>query len=127
MCHVIIAQFLRFYFEALRGRDWYDFLWYVDKQTEPNYQYLSNALHRNGPWKGQNIKADRTWLEKAVKEKIAGLNIEGVKRDVIRFVQPADRDRVNAWDRNTFLSSLNRFTQRKKSRKEIEKDIDWGR
>jgi hypothetical protein len=70
---------------------------------------------------------NRTWFEKAVKEKITGLNIERVKRDVIRFVQPVERDRVNAWNRNTFLRSLDRFSQQKNSRKEIEKDIDWGR
>jgi predicted nucleotidyltransferase component of viral defense system len=121
------ALLCRDYGEYVKGRDWYDFLWYVDKQTEPNYQYLSNALHRSGPWKGQNIKANRTWLEKAIKEKITGLNIEGVKRDVIRFVHPAERDKVNAWGQDTFLRSLDRFTQRKNSRKEIEKDIDWGR
>jgi hypothetical protein len=99
----------------------------MDKQTEPNYQYLSNALHRSGPWKGQNIKANRIWLEKAVKEKIAGLNMEGVKKDVIRFVHPAERDRINAWDQNTFLQSLDRLTSQKNYRKEIEKDIDQGR
>jgi predicted nucleotidyltransferase component of viral defense system len=121
------ALLCRDYGEYVKGRDWYDFLWHVDKQTEPNYQYLSNALHRSGPWKGQNIKVDRTWLEKALKEKIAGLNIEGVKRDVIRFVQPAERDRVHAWDRDVFLKSLDRFHQQKNFRKEIDEDIDWGR
>jgi predicted nucleotidyltransferase component of viral defense system len=120
------ALLCRDYGEYVKGRDWYDFLWYVDKQTEPNYQYLSNALHRSGPWKGQNIKVNRTWLEKAIKEKITGLNIEGVKRDVIRFVHPAERDKVNAWDQDTFFRSLDHFTQRKNFRKEIEKDIDWG-
>jgi predicted nucleotidyltransferase component of viral defense system len=112
------ALLCRDYGEYVKGRDWYDFLWYVDKQTEPNYQYLSNALQRSGPWKGQSIKANKTWLEKAMKEKIAGLNIGGVKRDVIRFVHPAERDRVNAWDCNTFLRALDRFVQRKNLRKE---------
>jgi predicted nucleotidyltransferase component of viral defense system len=109
------ALLCRDYGEYVKGRDWYDFLWYVDKQTEPNYRYLSNALYRSGPWKGQDIEVNRIWLEKAVKGKIAGLDIEGVKRDVIRFVQPAERDGVNTWERNTFLRSLDCFTRQKES------------
>jgi hypothetical protein len=46
----------------IKGRDWYDFLWYVGMDIEPNYRYLTNMLNQNGPWEGNGIKTDRTWL-----------------------------------------------------------------
>jgi hypothetical protein len=103
------ALLCRDYGEYVKGRDWYDFLWYVDKKIEPNYRYLSDAINRSGPWKGQKIKATRIWFEKALREKIGSLNMEGVKRDVIRFVNPLERDMVNEWSRETFLTALDSF------------------
>ena len=33
-----------------KGRDWFDFIWYVGKKTPLNYSLLSNALNQMGPW-----------------------------------------------------------------------------
>lgn len=38
----------------LKGRDWYDFNWYVKQNTSPNLPHLQSALFQWGPWKGKN-------------------------------------------------------------------------
>jgi predicted nucleotidyltransferase component of viral defense system len=39
-----------------KGRDWYDFIWYVGKKVVPNFALLSNAIRQMGPWKDKEIK-----------------------------------------------------------------------
>ena len=45
----------------LKGRDWYDFLWYTARRTPINHDLLSAALHQLGPWKGQALRTDNAW------------------------------------------------------------------
>src|SRR3989338_4519039 len=33
----------------IKGRDWYDFIWYVTQKTKINYELLKNGLYQNGP------------------------------------------------------------------------------
>ncbi|MFP3041482.1 nucleotidyl transferase AbiEii/AbiGii toxin family protein [Treponema primitia] len=121
------ALLCRDYGDYVKGRDWYDFLWYMGKKIEPNYQYLSDAINRNGPWQGKNIKVTKDWFEKALQEKIISLNMEMVKRDVIRFVNPVERDMVNTWTRDIFLNALETFYRQEKHDKKIFKHTDLGR
>jgi predicted nucleotidyltransferase component of viral defense system len=44
----------------IKGRDWYDFLWYTSQGVEINYQFLSSALNQQGTWRGQIIGAQPT-------------------------------------------------------------------
>ena len=43
----------------LKGRDWYDFSWYVARSITPNLELLKNALVQYGPWQGETLKVDR--------------------------------------------------------------------
>lgn len=47
--------------EYIKGRDWYDFLWYTSQGVEINYQFLASALRQQGPWQGQSIQVDLDW------------------------------------------------------------------
>lgn len=38
----------------VKGRDWYDFNWYVKQSVTPNLPHLKNALVQYGPWEGQH-------------------------------------------------------------------------
>src|SRR3546814_13455615 len=48
----------------LKGRDWYDFSWYVAKGTAPNLPLLRAALIQAGPWAGdESIAVNMPWLK----------------------------------------------------------------
>jgi predicted nucleotidyltransferase component of viral defense system len=55
----------------LKGRDWYDFNWYVKKNVQPNLKLLQSALYLYGPCAGQDLYVDQAWLTQALMEKIA--------------------------------------------------------
>jgi hypothetical protein len=100
------ALLCRDYGEYIKGRDWYDFLWYTKKGIEPNYSYLSDALNRHGPWNGQNIKVTQKWLIAALNNKIRTLDINAAKRDIVKFLDLNERENVNNWDRENFFDAI---------------------
>src|SRR3546814_12973684 len=75
----------------LKGRDWYDFSWYVAKGTAPNLPLLRAALIQAGPWAGdESIAVNMPWLKDALGSTIAGLDWKAAAEDVRRFLRPAE-------------------------------------
>ncbi|GBU27101.1 hypothetical protein R84B8_00624 [Treponema sp. R8-4-B8] len=65
-----------------QGRDWYDFIWYVNKGIKPNYNFLSDKLDYKGDFKGLHIKADREWTKNALFKRMEGLNLDELNNDI---------------------------------------------
>lgn len=96
----------------LKGRDWYDFAWYVSKGVFPNLPHLQAALIQYGPWaKQNNLKVDEDWLNKVLKEKIAALDWEDAKDDVRPFLRPRDAVSLDLWGEGFFLEKLQKLLQ----------------
>jgi predicted nucleotidyltransferase component of viral defense system len=62
--------------EYLKGRDWYDFIWYTARKTPANYALLSAALDQMGPWRGQVVQTDRPWCVEQLRAKIKATDWE---------------------------------------------------
>jgi len=89
-----------------KGRDWYDFSWYVAQNVSPNMTLLTNALVQYGPWQGQILRVDREWLMEQLGAKIAGMNWRDVAMDVERFLQPASLKSLELWSERFFSRKL---------------------
>ena len=57
-----------------KGRDWYDFLWYVAKKVRPNLKLLSSAIEQQGPWQGQGIKTTEAWFIDQLRDEISRID-----------------------------------------------------
>jgi predicted nucleotidyltransferase component of viral defense system len=90
----------------IKGRDWYDFSWYVTKGVTPNYAQLANALFQLGPWKGQEITVDDFFLREKLREKIETLKWQDVARDVRKFLRPAKAETLDLWSEGFFKAKL---------------------
>ncbi|NTV52035.1 MAG: nucleotidyl transferase AbiEii/AbiGii toxin family protein [Candidatus Firestonebacteria bacterium] len=70
--------------EYLKGRDWYDLVWFRTLQTprlEPNYVLLKNALQQTGAnWSAEH------WKEQ-VREKLDALDLKALRSDVAPFLE----------------------------------------
>jgi predicted nucleotidyltransferase component of viral defense system len=89
--------------EYLKGRDWYDFIWYTARRTPANYALLSSALDQIGPWKGENVQADRTWYLERLQERINAVDWKQAREDVHRFVKSNELPSLNLWSAEFFL------------------------
>ena len=95
-----------------KGRDWYDFIWYVGKKIVPDLGLLSRSIDQQGPWGGKKIKVDPGWLKTSLKNKIAEVDWKSARRDVERFVPLREQESLNLWGREFFLHHLALLGQR---------------
>ena len=89
-----------------KGRDWYDFIWYVNKKTVPDFGLLGNSLDQQGPWAGRKVEVDSDWLETSLKGRIAEIDWDVARRDVERFLPNREQEALKLWGREFFLHYL---------------------
>ncbi len=94
----------------IKGRDWFDFIWYVSSRTKINYELLSSALNQQGPWSGKGIAADGGWVKNQLREVILQMDWQKARRDVLLFVYPTDRKSIELWNSDFFLSLVDRMS-----------------
>jgi len=95
----------------LKGRDWYDFSWYITQNVQPNWALLSNAIAQYGPWKDKNIHVDRNWLTNILTKKIAEIKWDAAALDVKRFLNSMEQKSLSLWSVKFFMNKLNQLKQ----------------
>ena len=95
--------------QYIKGRDWYDFVWYIARKIEINYSFLDSALQQNGPWKGENLTIDKNWCISALRNKIESIEWKTAKDDVRRFVRQNELPSIELWSKDFFLDMLQRL------------------
>ena len=68
--------------QYIKGRDWYDFIWYTSQNIGINFEFLTSAINQQGPWQNQNIKIDGRWILTELENKIISLDWGRAKEDV---------------------------------------------
>lgn len=101
--------------EHLKGRDWFDFSWYVTKGVFPNLPHLEAALVQFGPWAEEDeLTVNSKWLEKAMINKIQSIDWEVAAEDVRRFLRPAEAESLKLWSERFFNSKLSKMINNEK-------------
>ena len=102
-CHALLCR------KFIKGRDWYDFSWYVSKNITPNYEFLTSALKQVGPWQHQEFAADSSWLREKLSEKIETIDWGEAVEDIKRFLKPEGRESLNLWETRFFLKKAEKI------------------
>lgn len=92
-----------------KGRDWYDFLWYLGNKTPVNYRRLAAALDQTGPWERQGLSVDRAWYIDEMKRRIGEMDWKRAKDDVAPFISPQEQGLLSKWNAEFFLNALARL------------------
>jgi hypothetical protein len=93
----------------LKGRDWYDFIWYTARRTPVNYRLLGAAIDQAGPWAGTAPNVDRRWCLQALEAKIESIDWSRARDDVRAFVRTADLASLEVWGREFFLAQAGKL------------------
>ena len=97
--------------EYVKGRDWYDFVWYVARKTVPDLRLLGKALVQQGPWRGQRLDVTSRWFLAAMRQKIEAIDWVAARDDVRRFLTAGEQSGVESWSTEFFLYHLNRLAE----------------
>jgi predicted nucleotidyltransferase component of viral defense system len=95
----------------VKGRDWYDFIWYISRKTRPDFALLQNALEQNGPWAGQKIRVGADWILDKLKTRINKIDWEPVQEEIQRFVPLSEQEALTLWGQKYFLFHLDALAQ----------------
>lgn len=92
--------------EYIKGRDWYDFLWYMNHSISMNWSLLQSSLYQNGCWEGLDLEINEAWWRKEMERKICSLDWNLVTRDVSNFIRPDEEQSLERWNQEFFLNAL---------------------
>ena len=92
------ALLFRQWQNRIKGRDWYDFEWYMRKATPLNRQHLAIRAHQSGHWPKTTI--DKQELKKLFHDRIEIVDIDSARDDVIRFIKNSNE--LDIWSKDYF-------------------------
>ena len=93
----------------VKGRDWYDLLWYTERGIKPNLTLFANALSQIGPWKGDRMDINSKWIVERLCEKILEIDWAIARRDVARFIPATDQRGLDLWGEALFIDAVERL------------------
>ena len=82
--------------QRVKGRDWYDFEWYVRNNVKLNFTHLQERIRQF-----EGIEISKEELVRLSKERLATTDIEMVKKDVVRFIKSPQE--LDIWSNDYFL------------------------
>ncbi len=85
----------------VKGRDFYDFIWFVGLGIKCNLLHLKARMVQTGHWQDSN-DLDQPMLITLLKEKFEQVNFENARDDVRPFI--LDSKALDLWDRPFFIA-----------------------
>lgn len=90
----------------IKGRDWYDFLWYVGRKTSLHLAHLE-ARMKQSQHLSVNTHLSKDILQDIFEKKISTMDFSEIKADVLPFIQR--RSDLDAWSLELFKSAFNQL------------------
>lgn len=103
----ISAMLCRMY---TKGRDWYDFVWYVSNRVQPNIAHLKASLVQNGRWfdKESDVLGP-DWLEQEIMRTVKKIDWERAIDEISAFVSDQELSSFDNWGENFFKKQIAKF------------------
>ena len=95
----IHALLFRNWKNRVKGRDWYDFEWYIRNNIHLNFLHLQQRVEQINSFEKKDFSIE--YFKKLLKEKILNTDINAVKNDVRPFIKNSAE--MNIWSEEYFL------------------------
>lgn len=90
-----------FFRRFTKGRDFYDLIWYLGKNIEPNYVLLNNAIMQT---EKKDLKIGSENFRKFMGERLAKIDFKAARKDVERFLE--DKNELKLFDKNMIMNMV---------------------
>ena len=98
------AVLCRKWHTRVKGRDWYDMVWYAGHYPEVNLSHLEVRMKQSGDY-SERDKLTISKLQDLLLEAIDELNIDLARKDVSRFIR--DPRALDVWSKDFFQHVIN--------------------
>ena len=93
----------------VKGRDWYDFLWYAARRQTLNHALLSAALAQTGPWQGRGVQSDDRWCRERIEERVQQIDWARTREDARPFLAAREWPSLELWTADLFRDQARRI------------------
>ena len=93
------ALLFRKWKNRVKGRDWFDFEWYLKSGVEINLSHFQQRAFETNDWHADAISRDQ--LLDLIFKKINAVNFDSIKKDIERFIP--NPEILNIWSADYFL------------------------
>lgn len=100
------ALLFRKWGRRVKGRDWYDFVWYAAKGIPLDLRHLSARMRQTGHWNSADAVSE-SGFRSLLMGRIAELNVEAARTDVEPFLK--NPDSVAVWSQAFFKQVAERI------------------
>ena len=90
----------------VKGRDWYDFVWYAANHPQLHLFHLEQRMKQTQDWEGAEPLTRET-LENLLVDVIKNLDIDSARKEVEPFVKMPEN--LSIWSREFFLDVVSRI------------------
>lgn len=101
------AVLYRTWKNRVKGRDWYDLLWYAGAHPQYNLRHLENRARQSGDYSDEGILTAAK-VKSMLMERLEKVNIEDIKSDVSPFIKNAGE--LQFWSKELFREAFSRLT-----------------
>jgi len=105
------ALLFRQWKNRIKGRDWYDFEWYVRKGVPLNRQHLAIRATQSGHWP-EAAEMTAAQLADLLHDRIEKIDLVSARADVDRFIKSPEQ--LAIWSKNYFHDLADRAVQQSK-------------
>jgi predicted nucleotidyltransferase component of viral defense system len=105
------ALLFRQWKNRIKGRDWYDFEWYVRKGVPLNRQHLAMRITQSGHWP-EAAAMTPAQLATLLHDRIEMIDLDSARADVDRFIKSPEQ--LAIWSKNYFHDLADRAVQQSK-------------
>ncbi len=103
------ALLFRQWQRRVKGRDWYDFLWFISQNIFVNLDHLQARMVQIEKWPSDK-KLSLEELQELIHHKIEKLDLELAKEDVLPFIK--DQAYVEGWTKDLFHAAVKKLAFR---------------
>lgn len=90
----------------MKGRDWYDFVWYIARKIPVNLTHLQERLIQSKAWSQERLFTKEELL-RLLNEKIQKTDFDNAQKDILPFVR--DPQSIELWSKEFFLELLSQL------------------
>lgn len=102
------AVLCRDYKHRVKGRDFYDYIWYLKKGCTVNLTHLQKRMEQSGKWNPEE-KLTLSCLKELLNQRFQSVDLESAKADVSPFLSQSEKAGLEFWSTDFFVDITERY------------------
>lgn len=106
----IHAVLCRDYKNRVKGRDFFDYIWYLKRGTRVNIYHLQKRMEQSDHW-APSRTLDIGTLKNLLNDRFKVIDFDNAREDVLHFLGPKEQKGLSIWDADFFTDITDRYLE----------------